>query len=247
MLFDLDGVLTVTATVHARCWKRMFDDYLLGRADVGHEPWRPFELPADYRRFVDGKPRYDGVRSFLTSRGIPLSDGEPTDEPTAETVCGLGNRKSAMFHDVLRSEGVETYPGSVAVVQHLRARRVRAAVVSSSRNCKAILDAAGIADLFAIRIDGLVAERLGLAGKPSPDTFLHAVDELGVVPSQAAVVEDAIAGVEAGRAGGFGLVVGIDRGAAAHELTHTGADVVVADLGETLPDTGIPTRTGVTR
>ncbi len=234
VLFDLDGVITATARLHAASWKRMFDDYLRGRASARGEPFRPFEMPGDYARFVDGRPRYDGVRTFLASRGITLDDGDPDDAPGGETVCGLGNRKNAMFADLLAGEGVEVYDGSLAVVRHLLRNGVRAAVVSSSRSCEAILRAAGLADLFELRVDGQLAAQRGLAGKPAPDTFVYAARVLGVDPSRAVVVEDAIAGVEAGRAGGFGLVVAIDRTGETEALARAGADHVVTDLGDTL-------------
>ena len=234
VLFDLDGVLTATARLHAASWKRMFDDYLRGRASPPGEPFRPFEMPGDYARFVDGRPRYDGVRTFLASRDITLEDGAFDDAPGLETVCGLGNRKNAIFGELLASEGVEVYKGSLAVVRHLLRNRVRCAVVSSSRSCKSILEAAGLADLFELRVDGQVAARQGLAGKPDPDTFVHAARVLGVPPSRAVVVEDAIAGVEAGRAGGFGLIVAIDRTGDSNALARAGADRVVTDLGDTL-------------
>ena len=234
VLFDLDGVLTATARLHAAAWTRLFDDYLARRAAARREPFRRFE-PRDYARFVDGRPRYDGVRAFLASRGITLPDGATDDPPGRETICGLGNRKQAFFRETLASEGVDAIPGTVAVVRHLRRHGVRRAVVSSSRNCAAILDAAGLAGLFELQVDGVVAERQGLAGKPAPDTFLHAARAMGVAPSRAAVVEDAIAGVAAGRAGGFALVVGIDRGGAPGDLARAGADLVVTDLADTLP------------
>jgi alpha,alpha-trehalase len=234
VLFDLDGVLTATARLHAASWKRMFDDYLQSRATARGEPFRPFEMPGDYARFVDGRPRYDGVRTFLASRDIALDDGAPGDPPGGETVCGLGNRKNAMFSDLLASEGVEAYDGSLAVVRHLLRHGVRCAVVSSSLSCEAILDVAGLADLFELRVDGQVAVRQGLAGKPAPDTFAYAARVLGVSPLRAVVVEDAIAGVEAGRAGGFGLVVAIDRTGETAALARAGADHVVTDLGDTL-------------
>lgn len=234
VLFDLDGVLTATARLHAASWKRTFDDYLRTRASARGEPFRPFEMPGDYARFVDGRPRYDGVRTFLASRGIALDDGVPEDPPGVETVCGLGNRKNAMFGDLLASEGVEVYDGSLAVVRHLRRHGVRRAVVSSSRSCEAILEAGGLAGLFELRVDGQVAARQGLPGKPAPDTFLYAAQVLGVPPARAVVVEDAIAGVEAGRAGGFGLVVAIDRTGETEALARAGADHVVDDLAETL-------------
>ena len=234
VLFDLDGVLTATARLHAASWKRMFDDYLRGRASARGEAFRPFEMPGDYARFVDGRPRYDGVRTFLASRGIALEDGVSGDAPGLETVCGLGNRKNALFGDLLSSEGVEVYDGSLAVVRHLLRNGVRCAVVSSSLSCEAILDVAGLADLFELRVDGQVAVRQGLAGKPAPDTFAYAARVLGVSPLRAVVVEDAIAGVEAGRAGGFGLVVAIDRTGETAALARAGADHVVTDLGDTL-------------
>ena len=243
VLFDLDGVITATARLHAASWKRMFDDYLRGRASARGEPFRPFEMPGDYARFVDGRPRYDGVRTFLASRGITLDDGDPDDAPGGETVCGLGNRKNAMFADLLAGEGVEVYDGSLAVVRHLLRNGVRAAVVSSSRSCEAILRAAGLDDLFELRVDGQLAAQRGLAGKPAPDTFVYAAQVLGVDPSRAVVVEDAIAGVEAGRAGGFGLVVAIDRTGETRALARAGADHVVTDLGDTLTngdETGPP-------
>ena len=235
VLFDLDGVLTATARLHAAAWTRLFDGYLAERAAAEGGPFRPFE-PRDYARYVDGRPRYDGVRAFLASRGITLPDGAPDDPPGDATVCGLGNRKQAFFHDVLASEGADTIPGTVAVVRHLRHRSVRTAVVSSSRNCAAILESASLAGLFELQVDGVVAAELGLAGKPAPDTFLHAARTMGVAPARAAVVEDAIAGVAAGRAGGFGLVVGIDRAGVPDELARAGADLVVTDLADTLPD-----------
>lgn len=239
VLFDLDGVLTATARQHAAAWTRLFDGYLARRAAARGEPLRRFE-PRDYARFVDGRPRYDGVRAFLASRGITVPDGAPDDPPERETVCGLGNRKQAFFQEVLASEGVDVITGTVAVVRHLRRHGVRRAVVSSSRNCAAILDAAGIAGLFELQVDGVVAERHGLAGKPAPDTFLHAARALEVAPSRAAVVEDAIAGVAAGRAGGFALVVGIDRTGSPDDLAQAGAHLVVTDLADTLPAAARP-------
>lgn len=235
VLFDLDGVLTATARLHAASWRRMFDDYLSARASARGEAFRPFGMPGDYTRFVDGRPRYDGVRTFLASRGVALDEGAPDDAPGRETVCGLGNRKNALFADLLSSEGVEVYAGSLAVVRRLLGHGVRCAVVSSSRSCEAILQAAGIADLFELRVDGQVAAQRGLAGKPAPDTFRYAAEVLGVAPARAAVVEDAIAGVEAARAGGFGLVVAIDRNGEHDALVRAGADHVVTDLGDTLP------------
>ena len=234
VLFDLDGVLTATAKVHAACWKRMFDEYLAQRAAKNNEPFQAFDIETDYRLHVDGKPRFDGVRDFLRSRGIRLPEGTPGDAPGTETVCGLGNRKNEMVGRAIASGAVEAYEGSVALVRRLRSDGMKTAVVSSSHNCEAVLKAAGIADLFDERVDGGVADRLGLAGKPDPGTFLAAARRLEVDPKRAAVVEDAISGVQAGRDGGFGLVIGVARHDNAGELKANGADIVVADLGEML-------------
>jgi beta-phosphoglucomutase family hydrolase len=233
-LFDLDGVLTQTAKVHAAAWKEMFDGFLRERATKRGEPFRPFDPVGDYDEYVDGKPRYDGVRSFLAARGIELPEGEESDPPTAETVAGLGNHKNVIVLRLIRDQGVEAYEGSVRYVRAARASGLGRAVVSSSSNCREVLVAAGIEDLFEQRIDGLVAERDHLKGKPAPDTFLAGARALGVAPGQAAVFEDALAGVAAGRAGGFACVVGIDRVGQAEELREHGADVVVSDLNELL-------------
>lgn len=235
VLFDLDGVLTATAKVHASCWKRMFDEFLAHRSESSGEPLRAFDPVSDYRRYVDGKPRYEGVRSFLEARGIQLPEGRPDEPANWETICGLGNRKNELISAVLDNEGVEVYPGSLALVRHLHRQGIKTAVVSSSKNCAAVLQAAGMAELFELRVDGEVAARLQLAGKPAPDTFCHAAARLGVEPCRAVVVEDAISGVQAGRAGGFGLVVGVDRHDDADALKAHGADIVVNDLGEMLP------------
>lgn len=234
VLFDLDGVLTATAKVHAGCWKRMFDEYLTRRAEARKEPFQPFDIETDYKPYVDGKPRYDGVRSFLESRGIQLPEGDPSDPPNQETICGLGNRKNELINQALKTGRVEVFEGSIALVRQLHDNGIKTAVVSSSRNCAAILDAAGISDLFALRIDGEVAARLNLAGKPAPDTFLEAARELGVDPKRTVVVEDAISGVQAGRAGNFGLVIGINRKDDATALQENGADIVVTDLEKLL-------------
>jgi len=235
VLFDLDGVLTATARVHAACWKRMFDEFLRARADREDVAFEPFDLTADYPTYVDGKPRYDGVRSFLASRGLTLPEGEPDDPPGRETVMGLGNRKNDLIREVLATDGVDVYEGSVRLVRHLRAAGVKTAVVSSSRNAAAVLDGAGITGLFDEVIDGNVAKARGLAGKPAPDTFLAGAAAFGVAPARAVVVEDAVAGVAAGRAGRFGLVVGVDRVGRPEALRDGGADVVVADLAELVP------------
>jgi beta-phosphoglucomutase family hydrolase len=234
VLFDLDGVLTSTARIHSACWKTMFDDFLSGRAQRGQQTFQPFDIESDYKIFVDGKLRYEGVKSYLASRNISLPEGTPEDLPTAETVCGLGNRKDELVKAAIARGEVEAYPGSVALVRRLREQGIRTAVVSSSNHCEQVLRAVGILDLFDVRVDGLTAGEFGLPGKPAPETFLMAAQLLNVRPARAVVVEDAIAGVQAGRAGGFGLVVGVDRGESGDALRAQGADVVVTDLAELL-------------
>jgi alpha,alpha-trehalose phosphorylase len=236
VLFDMDGVLTATAEVHAQAWKRTFDAYLAERAERSGEPFRPFEVSTDYLLYVDGKPRLDGVRDFLASRGIHLPEGDEDDPPSAETVAGIGNRKNAMVNEVLRSEGVQAYEGSRRVLEAVRAAGLKTAVVTSSTNCEATLAAAGLADLFDAQVDGNVAAAEDLEGKPAPDTYLAAAERLGTGADRAVVIEDAIAGVQAGREGGFGLVIGVARGANYEELAYHGADLVVRDLGELLPE-----------
>jgi beta-phosphoglucomutase family hydrolase len=233
-LFDLDGVLTKTATVHAAAWKKMFDEYLKRRAEQTGDRFEPFDKDSDYDRYVDGKPRYDGVRSFLAARGIELPQGDPADPPDAETIDGLGNRKNDLVLAMIRDQGVEAYEGSVRYVQAARDAGLRRAVVSSSANARDVLGAAGILDLFEEIVDGHVADEEKLKGKPAPDTFLAGARALQVRADQAAVFEDALAGVEAGRAGRFGIVVGVDRVGQARELREHGADVVVKDLAELL-------------
>jgi beta-phosphoglucomutase family hydrolase len=233
-LFDLDGVLTKTAKVHAAAWKEMFDAFLRERGAKGGERFAPFDPVADYDEYVDGKPRYDGVRSFLAARGIDLPEGDENDQAAAETVHDLGNRKNEIVLRMIRDAGVEVYEGSVRYVRAAREAGLRRAVVSSNSNCREVLVAAGIEDLFEQRIDGVVAEREHLKGKPAPDTFVAGARALGVAPGQAAVFEDALAGVTAGRAGGFACVVGVDRVGQADELREQGADVVVSDLAELL-------------
>jgi len=233
-LFDLDGVLTDTARIHAAAWKEMFDGYLRKRARLLGAPFEAFDAVVDYDRYVDGKPRAEGTRSFLESRGIELSEGTPEDPPDAETVHGLGTRKNDIVLRMLRHDGVEAYEGSVRYVRAVRDAGLSRAVVSSSTNCHDVLIAAGIDDLFDARVDGLVAEREHLEGKPAPDTFLAGARALKVRPGEAAVFEDAQAGVAAGRAGHFGFVVGVDRVGQADALHAHGADVVVSDLAELL-------------
>lgn len=231
VLFDLDGVLTDTAALHAQAWKSMFDDFLQRWADEHDKPFEPFTIEGDYKTWVDGKPRYDGVRSFLQSRGIDLPEGGPDDDPDQRTVHGLGNRKNVLITRLIE-EGVEPYESSVQLVHQLRDRGIRVAVVSSSKNCELVLRAAGIDDLFEARVDGVVAAERGLPGKPAPDIFLAAAADLGTSPERSVVVEDAISGVQAGSAGDFGLVVGVDREGHPDALRQHGADIVVQDLGE---------------
>lgn len=235
VIFDLDGVVTKTARVHAAVWKRLFDEYLRHRSVLTGHPFQPFEIATDYRRFVDGKPRYDGVSSFLESRGIALPWGNPADDPGTETVCGLGNRKNGLFQQHLATHGVEVYDSTVTLIRELRALKIRTAIVSSSRNCVPVLAAARLLELFDARIDGVDAARLGLNGKPNPDIFNRAAADLGVEPACAIVVEDAIAGVQAGVAGNFGVVIGVDRADQAEALRAAGADIVVNDLRHVAP------------
>jgi beta-phosphoglucomutase family hydrolase len=223
-LFDLDGVLTQTAKVHAAAWKEMFDDYLRARSQQSGEPFVPFEL-SDYTRYVDGKLRLDGALAFLASRGIVVPEAEAKE---------LAARKDDLMVELLRTRHVETYEGSVRFVEAARRAGLRTAVVSASKHCKEVLESAGIDTLFDVRVDGVTAAAEHLAGKPAPDTFLAAARAVGVAPSEAAVFEDALAGVVAGRAGSFGFVVGVDRVGQAAELQRHGADVVVTDLGTLL-------------
>jgi trehalose 6-phosphate phosphatase len=229
VLFDLDGVVTKTAKVHAAAWKRLFDAYLKKRDGDAFEP---FDVETDYLRYVDGKPRYDGVKSFLESRDIHLPYGSPSDPPDRETICGLGNKKNRYFLTQLEKGWVEVYPTSVDLIRKLRSRDFKTAIVSSSANCGEVLDAAEIADLFDAKVDGVDSEEQGLRGKPAPDIFIEAARRVGVEPQRAIVVEDAISGVEAGKNGRFGCVIGVDRGRQAEDLKSGGADVVVKDLDE---------------
>ena len=233
-LFDLDGVLTQTAKVHAAAWKQMFDAYLKQRASERGEKFVPFDPVRDYDEYVDGKPRYEGVRSFLASRGIELPQGTPDDPPSAETVDGLGNRKNELVLRLIREQGVQPYEGSVRYVKAAAEAGLRRVVVSSSSNCRDVLTHAGIIDLFEEIIDGVAADRGQLKGKPAPDTYLAGARAVNVEAAQAAVFEDALAGVEAGRAGRFGIVVGVDRVGQADALREHGADIVVQDLAELL-------------
>jgi beta-phosphoglucomutase family hydrolase len=235
MLFDLDGVVTRTASVHAAAWKALFDDFLEQWAAEHGEPYRPFDADRDYRDFVDGRRRHDGVATFLASRGIGLPAGTSDDDPGERTVAGLGRRKDGYFLDSLAVHGVELFDDAVTLVRALHRAGKTVAIVSASENCVPVLEHAGILDLFPVRVTGVEASVLALPGKPAPDTFLEAARRAEVPPAHAVVFEDALAGVEAGAAGGFGLVVGVDRVGAASELLRHGADVVVSDLSVLVP------------
>ncbi len=235
-LFDLDGVLTDTASVHAAAWKQMFDDYLRLRSERDGTPFHEFDVKADYGPYVDGRPRLDGTRGFLQSRGIDLPEGSPDDPPDAETLWGLSTRKNDLVQVKIRTVGVDVYPGSVKYLHAVKAAGLATACVSSSANAEQVLKVAGLTDLIDHRVDGVVAKERGLPGKPAPDTFLAAAADLGVPKEQAVVFEDALAGVESGRAGGFGFVVGVDRVGHADALKEHGADVVVQDLEELLDE-----------
>jgi alpha,alpha-trehalase len=232
VIFDMDGVVTDTASVHASAWKQLFDEYLAERARREGTAFVPFDADEDYVRDIDGKPRYDGVRSFLASRGVVLPEGEPSDWVDRETVSGLGNRKDRYFLDRLRTDRARAYESTVDLAHRLDAAGVGTAVISASRNMSEVLASAGLSDLFRVRVDGVIADTLHIPGKPDPAVFLEAARRLGVPPARSAVVEDALAGVEAGRAGRFALVIGVDRRGHADDLYHAGADVVVNDLAE---------------
>ena len=232
VIFDLDGIITDTARLHAAAWKQLFDNYLQQRAARYGEIHRRFDSDADYHSYIDGKLRYEGVRSFLTSRGITLPYGAPEDGPERETICGLGNRKNALFLERLQTQGVDVYPSSVRLLEQLRATDIKTALVTASKNCDTILHVTKLSHLFNVRVDGVVAARLGLKSKPDPSTFLQAARELGIDPAGGIVVEDAIAGVQAGRNGRFGCVIGVARTVPFENLKTQGADVVVHDLAE---------------
>jgi len=232
-IFDMDGVITRTAAVHSRAWKQMFDDYLRQRAEWGHEAFREFTHEGDYRRYVDGRPRYQGVAAFLESRGIHLPPGTPDDLPGSETVCGLGNRKNELFNEIIARDGAGLYDSTITLIHELRASAIKVGLATSSRNSALILQKSGVGHLFGSIVDGIVSEQLGLLGKPAPDIFQAASARLGVRPEQAIVIEDAVTGVEAGANGGFALVIGVAREDNHAELQRHGADLVVGDLGET--------------
>lgn len=231
-LFDLDGVLTDTASVHKKAWKSMFDEFLKARAQRAGTEFVPFDVDADYLEYVDGKKREDGVRSFLASRGIELPDGDPGDGADAETVFGLGNRKNQMFQQTLQTDGVEVFEGSRRYLEAVVKAGLGTAVVSSSANTRQVLELTGLDKFVQQRVDGVTLKEQNIAGKPAPDSFLRAAELLDVTPAEAVVFEDALSGVEAGRAGNFGYVVGVDRVGHAEALRRNGADVVVADLAE---------------
>jgi beta-phosphoglucomutase family hydrolase len=232
-IFDLDGVITRTAAVHSMAWKRMFDEFLQVRAGRQHEPFKEFTHARDYLAYVDGRPRYDGVEAFLKSRGINLPLGTPEDLPGGETVCGLGNRKNALFNQIIEREGVGLFDSSIALIREMRQRGIKVGLATSSNNSAVILDKTGTAHFFATVVDGTAAAKLGLKGKPEPDIFATAAANLGVPSARAIVVEDAASGVQAGARGGFALIIGVARENNARELRDHGADVVVRDLAET--------------
>jgi beta-phosphoglucomutase family hydrolase len=235
-LFDLDGVLTDTASVHAAAWKQMFDDFLRSRSERDGTPFREFDVKADYGPYVDGRPRLDGTRGFLRSRGIELPEGGPDDPPGAETIQALSTRKNDLVQDKIAEVGVDVYPGSVRYLRAVKEAGLTTACVSSSANAAQVLDVAGLTALIDHRVDGVSAKERGLPGKPAPDTFLAAAADLGVAKEAAVVFEDALAGVQSGRAGGFGFVVGVDRVGHADALREHGADVVVTDLAELMEE-----------
>lgn len=231
-IFDLDGVITNTAKVHAKAWKETFDEYLRKRESEKGEPFKEFTYEGDYLTYVDGKPRYEGVKSFLESRGINLDFGQPSDPPGAETVCGIGNRKNEKFLEVLQTQGVEVYDSTVSFIKRLKENAIHVGVASSSKNCKFVLDRAGLEDLFEVRVDGVVSAEKKLKGKPEGDIFVTAARMMSVSPDRSVVVEDATSGVRAGKNGGFGLVLGIAREDNEKDLYDNGADIVVGDMAE---------------
>ncbi len=231
-IFDMDGVVTRTAVVHARAWKRMFDEFLESYSQARGEPFQEFDPDQDYTQYVDGLPRLDGIRKFLASRHIELPEGNENDGETESTVHGLGKRKNRFFNEVLERDGVEVYPDTLKKINEWRQAGLKTAIVSSSRNCRSVIARGGVEELFDVRVDGEVSRQLGLKGKPGPDIFLEAAARLDLEPSQCMVFEDAISGVQAGRAGHFGLVVGVARKDNHQELTENGADIAVAKLTE---------------
>lgn len=231
-LFDLDGVVTNTSALHSSAWKLLFDDFLKKDAARQGIPFKPFDIDTEFKQYVDGKPRYEGVVSFLESRGIDLPWGEKDDHQEMETIYGLGNRKNRLFNELLGSRGAEVFETSLSLLKDLRSRGIKTAVVSSSKNCPSVMKSAGITELFDVRMSSIEAEEMELAGKPAPDVFLKAAEMLDVKPERAVVIEDAISGVQSGRAGGFRHVIGVAREGEEDDLRKNGADIVVSDLGE---------------
>jgi len=232
VIFDLDGVITKTALVHSAAWREMFNKYLKYREKKYGEPFREFTHANDYLPYIDGKARYDGVKSFLESRGINITFGDPEDDPGQESICGLGNKKNSFFNKVLKRDGVEVYESTVTLIKQLRIEKIKTGVASSSKNCRVVLERAGILGLFDTRVDGEVSARVGLKGKPEPDIFTMACKNLGCTPDLTVIVEDAVSGVQAGRNGKFGLVIGIAREGNSDDLKKNGADIVVKDISE---------------
>jgi alpha,alpha-trehalase len=244
VLFDLDGVITKSARLHAKAWQQVFDEFLAKRAAESGAPFQPFDVLDDYARYVDGKPRHEGIKSFLRSRAIGLPEGMADDPSGGSTINGLAKHKNAVFLNILQDRGIGVYQGAIDLIRQLRELGCRLAVVSSSRNCRAVLQAAGLADLFDVQVDGIVARQLQLDGKPAPDTFLEAAHQLGVIAKRAVVVEDSVAGVEAGRAGRFALVIGVERSSEPKRLQAHGANFVVADLATLIPNGGMKSTLG---
>ncbi len=233
VIFDLDGVITQTTLIHGTAWKKMFDEYLLYREQKYGDLFREFTHVPDYLQYVDGKSRYEGVISFLASRGVSIPYGDPSDSPDAETICGLGNRKNQFFNMVLEEQGIEVYPSTTRLIKELKAAGIMIGVASSSKNCKPVLEKTNLLSLFDVRVDGVVSAEANLKGKPEPDIFLFAANQLGVAPRRTVIIEDAVSGVQAGKKGGFGLVIGIAREGNQKELKANGADTVVIDLAAT--------------
>ena len=231
-IVDLDGVVTHTAEEHAVAWKQLFDDFLRKQAERDGKPFVEFDIGRDYNTYVDGMPRYDGVKTFLESRGVDLAYGSPADPPERETICGLGNRKNLLFQEVVRTQGVEVFDTTVALLKKMRAAGVKTAVVSSSKNCRMVLESVDLMPLFEVMVDGVYAAEEGRPGKPAPDTYVRAADLLGVAPERSAIVEDSVVGVQSGKAGKFKIVIGVDRGVGKQTLLDNGADVAVSDMGE---------------
>lgn len=232
LIFDLDGVITKTAVIHMKAWEKMFESYLQKYRKNTNNDVKPYDKEKDYYEYIDGKPRYDGVKSLLDSRDIDIPYGDPADNPDKETVCGLGNKKNGIFLELLKKDGVQVYEDTIGIIKQWRKKGLKTAVISSSKNCKAVLETADIENLFDARVDGVVSEKLNIPGKPAPDIFLHAVKELQTSPSRSAVFEDAIAGVKAGSDGNFKFVVGVARHGTGEKLQNNGANLVIHNFNE---------------